>query len=113
MIQGIGTDLVSLKHLNLDHRHFIERVLTLKELEMFDALKTEEAKRAFLGGRFAAKEAFLKAHHVGIGAISFQEMEVLNDESGVPYFSHSHAHLSISHMDDYAVAFVIWEGERE
>lgn len=108
-IKGIGVDLVDLTRIDLSHRHFIERVLTPKELACFDDLKSETAKKEFFGGRFAAKEAFLKAHHVGIGAMPFHAIEILNFPNGSPYFTNSHAHLSISHDGDLAIAFVVLE----
>ena len=51
----------------------------------------------------------MKACHVGIGAMSFQDIEILNDESGAPYLHDPHAHISISHEKKYAVAFVLIE----
>lgn len=113
MIQGIGIDIVSLPRLDLSHRHFIERVLTPKELKLFDRLTTPQSQREFLGGRFAAKEAFMKANHKGLGEMKFQEIEILNQPSGCPYFTNSPAHLSISHEKDMAIAFVIIERENE
>lgn len=112
MISGIGVDIVALERLDLSHRHFIERVLSPKELEKFDKIQHEKSKREFLGGRFAAKEAFMKANHVGIGSISFQDIEILNDPSGAPYFTNSKAHLSISHEKEIAIAFVVLEKEK-
>lgn len=109
MIKGIGVDLVAYQRFDLTHRHFIERVLTKNEQLIFDSLHSKKAQQEFLAGRFAAKEAFLKANHVGLGAISFQKIEVLNTMDGVPYFTHSKAHLSISHDNGFAMAFVVLE----
>lgn len=74
-------------------------------------------------GRFAAKEAFLKALKTGWrGKITWQEIEVVSDEYGVPTFNITgeaarilselgaeRQHLSISHTTDHAVAQVIFE----
>ena len=60
-------------------------------------------------GRFAGKEAYMKACHVGIGALAFHDIEILNDESGAPYLHDSHAHICISHENKYAIAFVLLE----
>lgn len=105
----IGVDIIDLNRLNLDHHHFIERVLTPAELEVYCQKKTEQQKREYLGGRFAAKEAVMKALGTGIGKTSFQDIEVLNSESGCPYLNIKNASISISHEKDYAVAFVIIE----
>ena len=51
----------------------------------------------------------MKACHVGIGAMAFHDIEILNDESGAPYLHDSHAHISISHENKYAIAFVLLE----
>ncbi|MFQ6862132.1 MAG: holo-ACP synthase [Beduini sp.] len=103
----IGVDIVDLKRLNIHNRHFIERILTPDERELFNQKKTDQQKLEFLGGRFAAKEAYSKALGTGIGPISFQQIEVLNDESGKPYLNAPNAKISISHEKEYAVAFVV------
>lgn len=74
-------------------------------------------------GRFAAKEAFLKALKTGWrGKITWQEIEVVVEEDGVPTLNitgeayrilqtrgAAAVHLSISHTTDHAVAQVILE----
>ena len=68
-----------------------------------------------LAARFAAKEAFSKALGTGIGKnLSFLDFEVLNQESGKPYFltilnklKKMKFYLSISDDYPWAVAFVI------
>lgn len=73
-----------------------------------------------LAARFAAKEAVAKALGVGIGEVSWQEIEILRGERGEPVL-HLHGRaralaqrlglhewaLSLSHTDRLAVAFVI------
>ena len=79
------------------------KTLMIKDIEIgnkeFDEFNkcTDSRKKEYLGGRFAAKEAFLKANKKGIGEIPFHEIEVLNDESGAPYVNNSDALISISH----------------
>ena len=108
-IKGIGVDLVDLSRLDLSHRHFIERLLTPKELEIFDLKATEQQKREYLGGRFAVKEAVLKAIGTGLGGMAFHDIEVLNKESGEPYLNIPNALVSISHDGNMAIAFVVIE----
>ena len=74
-------------------------------------------------GRFAAKEAFLKALKTGWrGKITWHDVEISNDEEGVPSFEISgeakklldqigadQVHLSISHTSEHATAQVIME----
>ena len=49
----------------------------------------------------------------GIGKIGFQDLEVLNNEKGAPYFSKSpfsgNVWLSISHTEQFVTASVILE----
>ena len=72
-----GIDLIEIERFEkLDpaiRERFIHRVLTEKErLEVKDS-------NASLAGKFAAKEAVVKAIGCGIGPISFQDMEILHD----------------------------------
>src|SRR5690606_6037025 len=100
---------------------FAERVFTPAERSYCDA-KGEAAFRSY-AGRFAAKEAFLKALKTGWrGKITWHDVEILNDESGVPVLNltgeakrmidelgAAAVHLSISHTAEHAVANVIIE----
>ncbi len=100
---------------------FAERVFTPKEREYCDA-KGAAAAQSY-AGRFAAKEAFLKALKTGWrGKITWQDIEIVNDADGVPslnlsgeaeeVFKRSRAdkmHLSISHTSEHAVAHVVLE----
>ena len=105
----IGVDIIDLERLNLDHVHFIENVLTKNEYQVFLSLQTKQRQLEFLGGRFAGKEAYMKALGKGIGSISFHDIEILNHEDGSPYLNDQNAQISISHEQKYAVAFVIIE----
>ena len=75
-----------------------------------------------LAARFAAREAVMKALGVGLGAFGFQEMWVERAESGVPTLAFTGAaaelaasrgvtrwHLSITHSDLIAIAYVVAE----
>ena len=97
---------------------FIHRVLTEKErIEIKDSI-------ASLAGKFAAKEAVVKALGCGIGPISFQDMEILHDANGRPVLilqknalklvdelNIKEWSLSISHSQHYAVATAIFLGK--
>ena len=105
----IGIDIVELDRLKIDNDHFVKRVLTKKEHDIFNSFNSIQRKKEYLGGRFAAKEAYMKANQKGIGQISFLDIEVLNREDGSPYLNDENAQISISHEKNYAVAFVIIE----
>jgi len=122
-IVGIGVDAVDVDRV----RRALERQPGLAE-RLFT-----EAERAYGGGsknpaphlaaRFAAKEAVLKALAVGLGAASFTDIEVRRAEGGQPVLHVSGAaaalaatrgvrrwHLSLTHTENLAVAYVIAEG---
>ena len=119
MIVGHGIDieeLASIQEAVERKDSFAKRVLTAKELERFTGLKGRR-KIEYLAGRWSAKEAFAKAMGTGIGKLSFQDLEILNDEKGAPYFSQApfsgKIWLSISHTEQYATASVILEESHE
>ena len=105
----IGIDIVEIDRIKLNNDHFIKRVLTNKEYEIFDSLNNDTRRKEYIASRFAVKEAYMKAKKVGLGSISFQDIEVLNDEFGAPYLNDPHAKVSISHEIHYAVAIVLIE----
>lgn len=103
---AVGVDLCKISRISLDER-FIDFVLSDKEKE---AMNKRVKKEEYLASRFAAKEAFLKANHKGLGEIKMNEIEVLNYENGTPYIVYNnivYENVSISHEDEYAIAVVI------
>lgn len=116
MIKGIGIDLVDLKRLEIkaDDR-LIERILNSQEKALFDNITDKTAKLAFLGGRFAAKEAIFKAIGSGKGDTYYRDFAILKNDNGSPYVESERIsadevfHISITHTDDHAIAYVIIE----
>ncbi|WP_227939771.1 holo-ACP synthase [Alkalihalobacillus deserti] len=116
MISGIGIDIVELDRISKVMKRqprFIDRILTPFEANIFMGLGgTRQIE--YLAGRFAAKEAFVKAIGTGISAsYSWQDIEVRKEPTGRPIlvvagFSEK-VHLSISHSKTYAVAQVLIE----
>ncbi len=104
---GIGVDIVELHRLNIHNHHFVKRILSDEEYKVFCDLNNDRRKLEYLGGRFAGKEAFLKALKKGIGEIPFKDISILNDETGAPYLNYTNAFISISHEHEYVVAFVV------
>ncbi|MBC7487720.1 MAG: holo-ACP synthase [Cytophagaceae bacterium] len=126
MIKGLGTDIVDVERVKqkIEKRFgFLEKVYSAQEIAICEP--KGPSKYESYAGRFAAKEAFLKA--VGISWIdefNFNEIEVLNEASGKPYLKLSGSALewaesggitaillSISHTKAYATATVILEHE--
>lgn len=109
MIKGIGCDIVDLNRIKVENDNLALKILTRSEFEFYQNKKSDKHKREYLGGRFAAKEAFFKAIGIENSLISFQDIEVLNDKNGKPFLNYPKSHLSISHENDYAIAYVIIE----
>lgn len=89
MIVGIGLDVVELERMaklleGPAKDKFAARVLTEEEQTGWHRLQPRRALE-YISGRFAAKEAVVKALGTGIGAIvGFQDIEVLPNELGKP-----------------------------
>lgn len=122
MILGLGIDLVQIEKISRSLRAegFMERVFTPAEIAACRAVKN--SAQAF-AGKFAAKEACMKALRAGIRqGIWFTDIEVLNAPAGDPALTLSPRlrqrlsvpetaliHVSISHGAEYATAVVIVE----
>ena len=124
MILSIGTDIVEVYRIGETIERtprFVTRVFTEKEREYCES-KGAAAAQSY-AGRFAAKEAFLKAIKTGwSGKISWHDVEILNNEEGAPNFEirgeakklmdelgANEVHLSIAHTSEHATAQVILE----
>lgn len=115
MIVGHGIDLQDMEGIERarkKHEGFPKKILTEYELEKYHKLKGRR-QLEYIAGRWAAKEAFVKALGTGIGKIGFQDIEILNANSGMPYVSNSPFNgkiwLSISHSGNFVQASVILE----
>jgi holo-[acyl-carrier protein] synthase len=124
MITGVGTDIVQIARIRKLRPSAVSRILTpLEEAYCRKHVAADER----IAGRFAAKEAILKALGTGLGGgVTWRQIEILPDEQGAPKAKFSgavarkmkalanpqhatHCHLSISHQGEYAVAFVVLE----
>ena len=119
MIKGHGIDIEeisSIQKVYEKNARFSKKVLTAAEFERFEKL-TGKRKMEYLAGRWSAKEAFSKAWGTGIGCVTFQDLEILNDEKGAPIFSKSpfsgKVWVSLSHTDNVVTASVILEEHHE
>ncbi len=123
MILGLGIDIASIERMSraLD-RHgarIVERVLSVREQEL---LRNRQDRATLLAGRWAAKEAAIKAFG-GRAGWAWHEFEVDRDPSGAPtmrFLGHAaevaaqegvaRAHVSITHDAGVAAAVVVLEG---
>ena len=126
LIVGIGTDIIEIDRVRaVWERHgerFLRRVFTKGEQEY--CLKKKRNSIESLAGRFAAKEAVMKALGHGQGqGILWKEIEVLRADTGKPSIrltggaaeiaerqGVSVMHISISHCKEYATAYAIAAG---
>lgn len=124
MIYGTGVDIVDIsrfeRFVRESNTSLLQRVFTSGELAYCSGKKHSAQHYAL---RFAAKEAFLKALGTGLrGGLSWQHMEVVNDELGKPEMVLSgkareifdtaalkKIFLSLSHDGTMAIAMVVLE----
>ncbi|TWT95867.1 Holo-[acyl-carrier-protein] synthase [Botrimarina colliarenosi] len=124
-ILGIGADIIEvLRIAKMIERHgelFIGRVYTEHEI---DYCASRKAATQHYAGRWAAKEAVLKALGTGwVRGISWRDVEVRNSAAGVPQVrlyggardvlersGIERIHLTISHCRSHATAYAVAEG---
>ncbi|MFH1002060.1 MAG: holo-ACP synthase [bacterium] len=125
MIIGYGIDLVKIERIEKIIKkwgdNFIFRIFTSLEKEYCE--KKKGNKYQSYAGKFAAKEALLKALGLGLREANWKEIEVTNNQLGQPIINTSGKlkniafakgvskyFISISHAKEYAIAQVILEG---
>ena len=121
MILGIGTDIVNCNRIEkiFSSNSKIERIFSDKEIDIC------KGNIQSLSGRFAAKEALIKAVKIPMN-INFKEIEIEQDEFGSPIISNLlvdrigkilnkkvQGYVSISHENEFAIAFVVLESKDE
>ena len=121
---GIGVDVVDLDRFeSIVQRRpsFVDRVFTEDERAYCERGKGFSVQCQRYAVRFAAKEAVMKALGCGLGAYAFHDVAVTrDDDSGEPALVVSGKaavladergvtrwHLSLSHSDAVAIAFVV------
>jgi holo-[acyl-carrier protein] synthase len=124
MIVGTGIDIVEVPRIGQSIERFGERFL--KRIFTPAEIRYCQAKANFVerfAARFAAKEAGMKAIGTGMrGGVSWQDFEVGREPGGRPTMllhgkaaqvaaglGMRRAHLSVSHTEEHAVAYVILE----
>jgi holo-[acyl-carrier protein] synthase len=120
MIVGIGVDAVEIDRF----RRSLERTPSMKTRlftqEELEYVEPHDDPSASLAARFAAREAVMKAMGVGLGAFEFHDVWVQRADSGRPTLvvtgraeqianelGVTDWHLSITHTDTTAIAYVI------
>ena len=123
MIVGTGFDFIEVDRVQqaAGNELFYTRYFTDNEIIYF---RSRKYNMQTVAGQFAAKEAVIKSLGCGLSDISLRDIEILRKESGQPYVTlHGQArtimqslgvycvHVSISHLQQYAAAQAIAEGE--
>ena len=125
-IKGIGVDIAKIprfKRIIESHEaSFIRKVLHENEIKEYNDINNIENKTKYLASRWSLKEALVKA--TGNKGLIFSKIYLEKNESGKPfvkfdekYISENEElkqisekiHISISHEEEYAVAFVVIE----
>ena len=126
LIIGVGTDIVEIRRIKnamVTNSRFLEKIFTATELEY---LKSRNLRAEYVAGRFAAKEAVAKALGTGFRGFDFKDIEIDRTTLGKPIVilkgkakliakkeGQYNIHLSISHGEDSAIAYAIWEVEKK
>lgn len=118
MIKGIGIDAVAISRFAEWHAkslHELKKIFTDQEIEYCLSNPQKSAERFAV--RFAAKEAFLKAlQSQSNQKLSFftvaKKVEIIRSHTGAPRLifcddSSLLCHLSLTHTDDIAIAYII------
>jgi holo-[acyl-carrier protein] synthase len=124
MILGTGIDIVEVPRIGQSierfGERFLNRIFTAAEIRYCES-KANRVER--FAARFAAKEAAMKAIGTGMrGGVRWQDFEVGREPGGRPTMMFhgkaaqvaqslgaKRAHLSVSHTEAHAVAYVILE----
>lgn len=124
MVKSLGVDITEISRIKNNVQRFgnrfVRRILGPEEIELYERRRD---RYGFLAGRFAAKEACIKALGVYLDERpSFDALQILNAADGTPYLSFDddisarldgvRCLVSISHSRNNAVAVVIFEEDK-
>ncbi len=122
MIVGVGIDVCDIARMEkqLTDGRFLARFFSMEEQEYIE--NKGKAAAQTMAGIFAAKEALVKALGTGFTLGTIQDICVLHDKYGAPYYdlrgefalhasqrNITNLHLSISHDGGVAAAIAIAE----
>lgn len=120
MIKGVGNDIIEISRIRASiarhDRHFLNKIYTKHEQDY--CFRYQDPAPHF-AGRFAAKEAIVKALGTGFRVgISWLDIEIQNTPEGKPYpilsaalnnaFDQPELLIAISHCREYATATAIF-----
>lgn len=105
MIVGVGCDIAKISRFENKDDAFIHRILTDAEFKQYQTYK-KQRRLEYLAGRFAAKEALIKAMDRPCGLMDFT---ILYDDKNKPtvHIKGYSVFLSIAHEHEYAIAYAL------
>lgn len=116
MILGIGTDIIEVPRIkkSISNKAFFNKFFTESERLYILSHKNSHVEQC-AAGIFCAKEACVKAIGTGFSHIRPNQIEIYHEVNGKPHiqiigvknYSDVTFELSISHIKDYATAFVV------
>lgn len=121
MIFGVGIDIIEVERIRKAYHklgaRFVNGVYTEREIEF--CMKHKDPSER-LAARWAAKEAVLKALGTGYSrGVKWTEVEIIDNELSRPtikvsgrvaeFMGEMKAHISISHLKEYATAIAVIE----
>ena len=112
-MDNVGTDIIEVarieKLIKEKGNKFLNKIYTQKEIDYCESKGPN--KYQHYAGRFAAKEAIIKAWQGPQGAINMKKIEITNTRGGKPVALldcnpafYESIQISISHIKDYATA---------
>ncbi len=122
MIIGIGTDIIEVSRIKAIieqyGQRFLDRIYTPVEQAYCESFN--DTKYLHYAARFAVKESFSKAIGTGLTrGFKFKEVGIENEKNGKPIvvldgklkkkWGHCKLHVSLSHTEENAVAYLIIE----
>ncbi len=104
----LGVDIVSVKRIEsslVTHKeNFLSKFLTQLEIKALTPVRPER-----IASRWAAKEALYKAFSSAGVTASYKDFEIMTTDKGCPVVKHEftdwHAEISLSHENEYAIAY--------
>lgn len=113
---NLGVDIVENRRIEnkyKKYKNFINKVLSINEINLFNSKVTLKDKILFLSGRWAAKEAIFKAISIKV-PFNLIDIYYKNEKPQVKFLQskyfilNNRVLISISHENKYSIAFVIF-----
>ncbi|MFZ5978998.1 MAG: holo-ACP synthase [Candidatus Zixiibacteriota bacterium] len=124
MVKSLGVDITEISRIKADlekfGERFVRRILGPEEIKTYELRRDKDS---FLAGRFAAKEACIKALSAYLEERPpLDAIQIINDPAGNPFIKFTadivarlngaRTLVSISHSRNNAVAVVIFEEDK-